>query len=88
MRNEAHRANYCDEVSGEVDLAETFTQRTDQGAVFSEDLLAEAFAHASDQAIAVVENMAVQSKASEVCCATTSVRSIATTPDTDASWLR
>ncbi len=25
----------CDEVSGEVDLAETFTVRTDQGAVFS-----------------------------------------------------
>ena len=27
--------DHCDEVSGEVDLAETLTVRTDQGAVFS-----------------------------------------------------
>ena len=27
--------DYCDEVPGEVDLAETFTVRTDQGAAYS-----------------------------------------------------
>ena len=33
LENEVIGGDYCDEVSGEVDLAKTFTVRTDQGAV-------------------------------------------------------
>ena len=35
LEGEVIGGDHCDEVSGEVDLAETFTVRTDQGAVFS-----------------------------------------------------
>ena len=35
LEGEVIGGEHCDEVSGEVDLAETFTVRTDQGAVFS-----------------------------------------------------
>jgi hypothetical protein len=35
LEGEVIGGEYCDEVSGEVDLAETFTVRTDKGAVFS-----------------------------------------------------
>ena len=34
LEGEVIGGDFCDEVSGEVDLAETFTVRTDQGAVF------------------------------------------------------
>ena len=35
LEGEVIGGDSCDEVSGEVNLAETFTVRTDQGAVFS-----------------------------------------------------
>ena len=35
LEGEVIGGDRCDEVSGEVDLAETFTVRTDQGSVFS-----------------------------------------------------
>lgn len=34
LEGEVIGGDYCHEVSGEVDLAETFTVRTDHGAVF------------------------------------------------------
>ena len=35
IEGEVIGGDHCDEVSGEVDLAQTFTVRTDQGAGFS-----------------------------------------------------
>lgn len=35
LEGEAIGGDYCDEVSGEVDLAEAFTVRTDLGAFFT-----------------------------------------------------
>ena len=35
LEGEVIGGDRCDEVSGEVDLAETFTVQTDEGAVFS-----------------------------------------------------
>jgi hypothetical protein len=35
LEGEVIGGEFCDEVSGEVDLAETFTVRTDEGAAFS-----------------------------------------------------